>query len=158
MMRRKIRAYFSWIMVALGPLMLSGCLADAASGVTSALFDKLFEEGPTEIEAKMTAVDDVNPDDDGNASPLVVWLYQLSSKTAFMRAIAQNRFTAVGRLEANVLHRWWNRSSKSIGSVPRYSRAPRARPMAAATPMAGAPRIAMVRIALTTSSGFLQVR
>ena len=34
----------------------------------------------------MTAVDDVNPDDDGNASPLVVWMYQLSSKTAFNNA------------------------------------------------------------------------
>ncbi|MDJ0607355.1 MAG: type VI secretion system lipoprotein TssJ [Kiloniellales bacterium] len=67
-------------------LFLAGCISDAASGVTSAVLDKMFEEGPTEIEANMEASDDVNPDADGEASPLVVRLYELKSPTSFNNA------------------------------------------------------------------------
>jgi type VI secretion system protein VasD len=59
-----------------------GC-ADVASGVTSAVLDKALEEGPTTIEADFRAAVDLNPDHEGNPSPLVVRLYQLKSVTAF---------------------------------------------------------------------------
>ena len=65
---------------------LSGCLADAASGVTSAVIDKLFETGPATIEANLTASEDMNPDYDGEASPLVVRMYELKSVTSFNNA------------------------------------------------------------------------
>ena len=65
---------------------LSGCLADAASGVTSAVIDKLFETGPATIEANIVAAEDLNPDYDGQASPLVVRMYELKSPTAFNNA------------------------------------------------------------------------
>ena len=59
-----------------------GC-ADVASGVTSAVLDKALEEGPTTIEADFRAAVDLNPDHEGNPSPLVVRLYELKSATAF---------------------------------------------------------------------------
>lgn len=65
---------------------LSGCLADAASGVTSAVIEKLFETGPSTIEANLTASEDMNPDYEGQASPLVVRMYELKSATAFNNA------------------------------------------------------------------------
>ena len=55
-----------------------------------------------------------------------------------MRSIAQNRFTAVGRVAANVRQR---RSKSRARSPGRRVRAPSAMPMPAATPIAGAPRI-----------------
>lgn len=86
MKTRTIGVVCRWITLALAPLLLVGCIADAASGVTSAVLDKIFEEGPTEIEAEMIAKADVNPDYDGQPSPLVVRMYQLSSPTAFKNA------------------------------------------------------------------------
>ncbi len=65
--------------------VLSGCAA-AASGVTSALIDKIFEPGATTIEANIVAAEDLNPDYDGQASPLVVRMYELKSPTAFNNA------------------------------------------------------------------------
>jgi len=65
---------------------LGGCLADAAGSVAGKLVDKLFEESPTRIEAKIEADQDINPDYDGTASPLVVRLYELKSPTAFNNA------------------------------------------------------------------------
>ena len=65
---------------------LSGCLADAASGITSAVIDKIFETGPSTIEANLTATEDMNPDYEGEASPLVVRMYELKSVTAFNNA------------------------------------------------------------------------
>jgi type VI secretion system protein VasD len=59
-----------------------GC-ADVASGVTSAVLDKALEEGPATIEADFRAAVDLNPDHEGNPSPLVVRLYELKSATAF---------------------------------------------------------------------------
>jgi type VI secretion system protein VasD len=63
-------------------LALTGC-ADVVSGVTSAVIDEVMEEGPTTIEAEIRAAEDLNPDIEGNPSPLVVRLYELKSKTAF---------------------------------------------------------------------------
>jgi len=65
---------------------LSGCLADAAQGMTAAVIDKLFETGPSTIEANLTASEDMNPDYEGQASPLVVRMYELKSITAFNNA------------------------------------------------------------------------
>lgn len=75
-----------WVALGLTLVFLTGCIADAAQGVTSAVLDKIFEEGPTEIEAIMSASDDVNPDADGEASPLVVRMYELKSATSFNNA------------------------------------------------------------------------
>ncbi len=66
--------------------MLAGCIADAASGITSAVIDKIFETGPSTIEANLTATEDMNPDYEGEASPLVVRMYELKSVTAFNNA------------------------------------------------------------------------
>jgi type VI secretion system protein VasD len=64
-------------------LVLSPGCADVASGVTSAVLDKALEEGPPTIEADFRAAVDLNPDHEGNPSPLVVRLYELKSATAF---------------------------------------------------------------------------
>lgn len=69
--------------IALG---LGGCLADAAGSVAGKLVEKLFEPSPTRIDAKIEADQDINPDYDGRASPLVVRLYELKSSTAFNNA------------------------------------------------------------------------
>ncbi len=76
------------LMLLLGMVLpaLSGCLADAASGITSAVIEKLFETGPSTIDANLTASEDMNPDYDGEASPLVVRMYELKSVTAFNNA------------------------------------------------------------------------
>jgi hypothetical protein len=69
-------------------------------------------------------------------------------KTRRMRSIAQKRFTAVGRVAAKVRQR---RSKSRARSPGRKVRAPRAIPMPAATPIAGAPRMTMSLIARATS-------
>lgn len=65
---------------------LSGCISDVASGVTGAVLEKIFEDGPTRMEATIEASKDLNPDYDGEASPLVVTMYQLKSPVAFNNA------------------------------------------------------------------------
>jgi hypothetical protein len=65
-----------------------------------------------------------------------------------MRSIAQKRFTAVGRAAANVRQ---IRSNPSSSERAFSVRAPSAMPIAAATPIAGAPRTTIVRIAVATS-------
>jgi type VI secretion system protein VasD len=65
--------------------VLAGC-ASTASGVTSAVLDKIFEPGSTAIEASIVAAEDLNPDYDGQASPLVVRMYELKTPTAFNNA------------------------------------------------------------------------
>lgn len=75
-----------WMVAAVTSIALSGCIADAASGVTTAVIEKLFEDGPTEIWASIEADSDINPDSDGVASPLVVRMYHLKSPTAFNNA------------------------------------------------------------------------
>ena len=65
-----------------------------------------------------------------------------------MRSMPQNRFTAVGRVAASVLQT----VSKSAPSCT-----PKATPIAAATPIAGAPRITMVLMASATSRYVRQV-
>ena len=74
------------LVAAIAAFALSGCIADAASGVTTAVIEKLFEDGPTEIYAEIEAMPDINPDADGVPSPLVVRMYQLKSPTAFNNA------------------------------------------------------------------------
>ena len=41
---------------------------------------------PTKVELTLTAADDVNPDPEGRASPVIVRYYQLASTTAFEKA------------------------------------------------------------------------
>ncbi len=62
-----------------------------------------------------------------------------------MRSMAQKRFTAVGRVPARVTQISRNSSGVLARSIPR------ATPIAAATPIAGAPRITIERIASATS-------
>ena len=79
-----------------------------------------------------------------------------AANDCFIRSMAQNRFTAVGRVDAI------NSQSlkKSVASfcvpVDVLCFTPRARPIAAATPMAGAPRMTMVLIARATSAAVRQ--
>ncbi len=61
---------------------LSACLG-AAGGVAGAVIGELFEPGPTRLEAKMVADDNLNPDYSGRPSPLVVRLYALKNTVAF---------------------------------------------------------------------------
>ena len=74
------------LIVSVMALGLAGCLASAAGSVAGKLVDKMFEPSPTRIEAKLQADTDINPDFDGQASPLVVRLYELKSATAFNNA------------------------------------------------------------------------
>ena len=61
-----------------------------------------------------------------------------------MRSMAQKRLTAVGRVAAKVLH-IVSKSAASAGTVVAgLFFTPRARPIAAETPMAGAPRTTIV--------------
>ena len=79
----------NWLILLVVGLMLpalSGCISDVASGVTGAVLDKIFEDGPTRMEAQVEASEDLNPDYDGQASPLVVRMYQLKSPVAFNNA------------------------------------------------------------------------
>ncbi len=64
---------------------LTGC-EGVASGVTSSILDKVFETGPAEIEVTVEVSDDLNPDFEGNPSPIVVRFYELKSPTAFNNA------------------------------------------------------------------------
>jgi len=72
-----------------------------------------------------------------------------------IRAMAQNRLMAVGRVDASS---WQmpSSSARSAGPSPAALRTPRAMPKAAATPMAGAPRMAMSLIAAATSAWLRQ--
>lgn len=81
-----MRAIIRLSAIGLLSLGVSGCVADAAGGVAGAVINKLFEPSPTRIEAKIKADPDINPDFDGQASPLVVRLYELKSPTAFNSA------------------------------------------------------------------------
>jgi type VI secretion system protein VasD len=65
---------------------LSGCAGEIAGSVAGKLVEKLFEPAPTRIEATIQATQDINPDYDGQASPLVIRLYELKSATAFNNA------------------------------------------------------------------------
>ena len=73
-----------------------------------------------------------------------------------MRSIAQNRFTAVGRVDAISSHIFWNSTASFCVPVALLRRTPRAMPSAAATPIAGAPRITIVLIARATSGAVVQ--
>ncbi len=73
-----------------------------------------------------------------------------AKKRRRMRSIAQKRLTAVGRVAASVL----DMASSSLVSagivVAELFLTPRATPIAAATPIAGAPRTTMVVITFAT--------
>ena len=79
------------------------------------------------------------------------------AKVCFIRSIAQNRFTAVGRVPAIRSQVRWNSVVNCLVPVALLRFMASAMPIAAATPMAGAPRITMVLIALATSLAVLQV-
>ena len=73
-----------------------------------------------------------------------------------MRSIAQKRLTAVGRVAAISSHSFWNSAASFWVPVALLFRTPRAMPIAAATPIAGAPRMTMVWMARATSAAVLQ--
>ncbi len=72
------------------------------------------------------------------------------SNLSCIRRIAQNRLTAVGRVSPMTLQTW----SKSFLRSATFSAfeffTPKAMPMAADTPMAGAPRTTMLRMTSAT--------
>src|SRR5919201_172879 len=70
--------------------------------------------------------------------------------------MAQNRFTAVGRVAAISSQTFWNSAANFVVPVALLLRVPSAIPIAAATPIAGAPRITIVLIARATSAAVLQ--
>src|SRR3990172_3795666 len=69
-----------------------------------------------------------------------------------MRSIAQRTFTAVGRALRSALAVPWIIASRPDGPVARAWAAVRARPYAAACPIAGAPRMTISWIAAATSA------
>ena len=73
-----------------------------------------------------------------------------------MRSIAQNRLTAVGRVAAISSQILKNSAANFCVPVALLARMPSAMPMAAATPIAGAPRITIVLMARATSAAVLQ--
>ena len=73
-----------------------------------------------------------------------------------MRSIAQNRLTAVGRVPAIRSQVFWNSTANWRVPLAVLRCMPSAMPMAAATPMAGAPRMTIVLIARATSGALLQ--
>src|SRR5229473_2957516 len=75
-----------------------------------------------------------------------------------MRSIAQNRLTAVGRVAPMTLHMKRKSYSRSAIEVPTDWFAPSAKPIAAETPIAGAPRTTIFLIASATSSYDRSVR
>ncbi len=79
-----------------------------------------------------------------------------SAKTRFMRSMAQNRFTAVGRVAAIMSHVFWNSTANCFVPLALLRCMPRAMPIAAETPIAGAPRMIIVRIARATSCAVRQ--
>ena len=79
------------------------------------------------------------------------------ANTRFMRSMAQNRFTAVGRVAAISSQSFWNSVANCLVPLAPLRFMPSARPMAAATPIAGAPRITIVLMAFATSLAVLQV-
>ena len=73
-----------------------------------------------------------------------------------MRSIAQKRLTAVGRVAAIRSQTFWNSAANFCVPVALLLRIPSAMPMAAATPIAGAPRMTIVLMARATSAAVLQ--
>jgi hypothetical protein len=73
-----------------------------------------------------------------------------------MRSIAQNRLTAVGRVPAIRSQIFWKSTASWRVPFAVLLRTPSAIPYDAATPIAGAPRITIVRIALATSGAVRQ--
>ncbi len=78
-----------------------------------------------------------------------------SANTFFMQSMAQNRFTAVGRVPAIRSQIFWNSTANCRVPFAVLRCMPSAMPIAVATPMAGAPRITIVRIARATSGALL---
>jgi hypothetical protein len=74
----------------------------------------------------------------------------------FIRSIAWNRFTAVGRVAAISSQILWSSAASFCVPVALLLRTPSAIPSAAATPIAGAPRITIVRMARATSAAVRQ--
>ena len=80
-----------------------------------------------------------------------------SANARFMRSIAQNRLTAVGRVPAIRSQSLLELDGELPGALaPCCASCPSAMPIAAATPIAGAPRITIVLIARATSGAVLQ--
>ncbi len=75
-----------------------------------------------------------------------------AAKQRFIRSMAQKRFTAVGRVEASSSQVFWNSAANFAVPVALLLRMPSAKPIAADTPMAGAPRMTIVLMARATSA------
>ena len=82
---------------------------------------------------------------------------RMRSYFSCMRRIAQNRFTAVGRVLPMRSQIWSKSRFRSPIDSALELFTPSAMPMPAATPIAGAPRTTMLRITSATCSCVLQV-
>jgi type VI secretion system protein VasD len=78
-LRRGVRVGFA----CLAPIVVSGCLASVVEGLASVTLDQIMKPSPTEMEVQLSATNDVNPDPDGKASPIVVRVYELKTLAAF---------------------------------------------------------------------------
>ena len=78
-LRRGVRAGFACLM----PIVVSGCLADVVKGLTDSALDQILAPDPTAMEVQLSATNDVNPDEDGESSPIVVRVYELKTLAAF---------------------------------------------------------------------------
>jgi hypothetical protein len=70
--------------------------------------------------------------------------------------MAQKRLTAVGLVAAIMSHVFWKSTANCLVPVAMLRRAASAMPIAAATPIAGAPRITIVRMERATSCAVRQ--
>src|ERR1700679_752405 len=86
------------------------------------------------------------------ASKVTPGLAARAKKRRRMRSIAQNRLTAVGRVAASVLAMPSISLVSAAIVVAELFLTPKAKPIAAATPIAGAPRTTMVVMTLATWS------
>ena len=65
---------------------LAASCASFVQGVTSAAIDTVLEDDPPQLEAIFVASPELNPDYEGQPSPLVVRLYELTNITEFNAA------------------------------------------------------------------------
>ncbi len=65
---------------------LTASCASFVQGVTSAAIDKVLEDEPPQLAASFVASPKLNPDSEGQPSPLVVRLYELTNITEFNAA------------------------------------------------------------------------
>jgi type VI secretion system protein VasD len=75
-MRRVHQLFFSFLLCS----VFTGC------GVTKGVVDKALEDDPPKVVIRIKTDSDVNPDETGRASPIVLRIYELKSDDVFNNA------------------------------------------------------------------------